>query len=590
MDLILKTLLNSEKFGKYIQNIKVNKLPVMLTGLTSVAKVQMMSATSFFTKRKIVYVTSNEIEAKKIYEDFLIFNENTTYFPKRDIKNFDTFAESKENLFERINVLNEINENKAEIIVTTIDAITQSMILPKNLYKHKLNIKIGDILDIVKIAERLVDLGYERQDLIDGSASFSIRGGIIDISLDKINGVRIELWGDEVESIRIFNILTQRSVSEVKNIIINPATEFILTRNLKEIGKDIENIKVTGNVLTNISDDLIDLKENKMKNKIEKYFKAFYPENGCFLNYLDDSYLIILDEVTKIKNRLENIIKDNELINKGLYEKGKYGIESLNLQLTYDKFLKTIEKEKNNNLIYLSEEDIKILDKQSMHAKRNGYSFNYREVNFFRNTLDLLFKEIEKSIKKNDIVILFIGDNEIAVIEMLENRNIKYQIIKKEKNNNNKENNNKNDNKYDLSLQKGIVNIYKSELSSGYYDKDLNILLISFIEIFTKRQRKTKVIDSYKKSEKIRYSDLKLGDYVVHRIYGIGRFLEIMRLNTLGITKDYIKIEYRGGDFLYVPTNALDNIRKYISKDGITPKLNKLRNKRLGESKNKSKK
>ena len=303
MDVILKTLLNSKKFGKYIKDIEENKLPTMLTGLTSVAKVQMMSATNLFTNKRIIYITSNEIEARKVLDDFLEFNKNTIYFPKRDIKNFDTFAESKDNLFERIDVLNKLMENDIEIIVTTIDAVTQGMILPDDLYKHKIDIKIGDNLDINKVAEDLVFLGYERQDLIDGSASFSVRGGIIDISLDKQKGVRIELWGDEVESIRKFNILTQRSVSEETNITIYPATEFVLTRNLKNIEQDISKINATGNILKNITDDLMDFKEKNYKNKIEKYFKTFYSEYGTFLHYLKDSDLIVLDESNKIKNR-----------------------------------------------------------------------------------------------------------------------------------------------------------------------------------------------------------------------------------------------------------------------------------------------
>lgn len=564
MNTILETLLNSKKFGSYIEDVKNDKFPLMLSGLTSLAKVQMMSATSLFTENKLIYIVANDIEAKKVLEDFRYFYKDTLYFPKRDIKNFDTFAESKENLFERIEVLHKITESKSNIIVTTIDAITQPMILPEDLYKNKLNIKVGDIIDISEIAQKLINLGYERQDLVDGMTSFSIRGGIIDISLEKNKGVRIELWGDEVESIRLFNILTQRSEKEQKNITIYPATEFVLSRSLSAIKEDISKISVSGKISSNVTDDLMDFSDGNYINKIEKYFKAFYPESGTFLSYISNKYLVVLDETNKLKNRLDNINKDNQLTIRSLYEKEKYGVESLEIQDTNKMFLNKLISGKYK-LIYLTQDDTVILDKQSMHAKRNGYSFNYREVNFFRNTLDIIFEEIKEALNKNSKVILLAGDSPKALLEMLDNRDIPYNVSGFD----NIEN-------YENNINQNTVLICKGGLSTGFYDEDLKVLLVSFKELFVTKQKSFKPIDSYKKAEKIRYADLQLGDYVVHRIHGIGRFIEIMKLTTVGITKDYIKIEYRGGDFLYVPTNALDNVRKYISKDGITPRLSKL--------------
>ena len=554
MDKLLDRLLNSNKFGNYIKDIKANKMPIMLSGLTSVAKVQMMSATSYFVDVPIVYVTTNEIEAKKAIEDFSFFTKDIAYFPKRDIKNFDTFAESKENLFERIEVLNLINENKLKVIVTTVDAITQPMIKKEDLYKKSLNINVGDTLDTSLIAEELVNLGYEKQDLIDGNASFSIRGGIIDISLKKNEGVRIELWGDEVESIRTFNILSQRSDKTLKNINIYPASEFVLSTSLKEVEKNISNIKVTGKILSHITDDLMDIKEGNYKNKIEKYFTKFYPNYVTFLNYIDNEYILAIDEISKIKNRLDGIVKDNQLIVRTLYEKEKYGIESLEIQKDFKAFSDLIE---NKKVVFLAQEDIPLLGKQSMHAKRNGYSFNYREVNFFRNSLDLIFEEIKGELAKNATIVLLSGGNNMMLSEMLETRDIKHIIN-------------------DGDIEESKVNVLDGKLSSGYYDEDLKLLLISFHELFGRKESKTRPVTQYKTAEKIRYADLEVGDYVVHRVHGIGRYVEIIKLTTLGITKDYIKIEYRGGDYLYVPTNSLDSIRKYISKDGIVPRLNKL--------------
>ncbi len=584
MDILLETLLNSKSFGNYIKDVKSKKLPIMLSGLNSVAKVQMMSATSLLAERPIVYVSANEIEARRVLKDFQSFNKEAVIFPKREIKNFDTFAESKENLFERVSVLNKLIEKKVDVIVTTIDAITQPMILPVDLYKNKINIKIDYSLDLSEIAEKLVALGYERQDLIDGSSSFSVRGGILDISLSEDRGVRIELWDDEVESIRIFNTLTQRSTEEIKSITIYPATEFVINRNLKEIEKDISGISATGKILSDITDDLMDFKDGKYRNKIEKYFSKFYPEYGTLLDYFTSDYLIVLDEANKIQDRIENINKDNKLVIRNLYEKNRYGNESLELQQSYQVFSEKIEKNNNNHLIYLCEQDIDILDKQSTHAKRNGYSFNYREVNFFRNSLDIVFEEITKSVKNKDYIFLLAGDNTESLKELLKEKDIDSDIIL-EKEGKNKKNLNID---IDISdIKRSIPYILNKELSSGYYNSDTKTLVIDFNQLFAKRKRKSRKSSEYKKSEKIRYSDLEVGDFVVHKIHGIGRFIEILKMTTLDITRDYIKIEYRGGDLLYVPTNSLDNVRKYISKDGIVPRLSRLGTKGWEKAQNK---
>ena len=150
------------------------------------------------------------MQVRKIRKDLKFFDDHIRTFPKRDIANFDYIAESKDILHERISNLNDIVGNQAPIIVTTIEAVMQKMISKKSLYKNLITIKVGDEIDLEGLKNKLIALGYERYDLIEGKGQFSVRGGIIDIATSKKTGIRIELWGDEIDSIRNFNIETRK--------------------------------------------------------------------------------------------------------------------------------------------------------------------------------------------------------------------------------------------------------------------------------------------------------------------------------------------------------------------------------------------
>ena len=160
----------------------------------------------FYSEKPICIVTYNEMQAKKLIKDLNYFGEDVYYFPKREIVTYDYIAESKDNLYLRINTLNNIYLNRAKIVVTTIEAVMQKIISKESLYKNVLNLKVGDNVDLDSIKNTLIKLGYERVEMADTRSTFSIRGGIIDIAITDKKGVRIELWGEEIDSIRYFEI------------------------------------------------------------------------------------------------------------------------------------------------------------------------------------------------------------------------------------------------------------------------------------------------------------------------------------------------------------------------------------------------
>ncbi len=478
MNEIVKILPNFKKFNDYINNVKAGTNPIMLSGLTDSGKAHFTYSTFFYVERPICIVTYNEIQARKLIKDLKYFTDKIEYFPKREILAYDYLAESKDIEHERINCLNSIYNKKAKIVVTTIEAASQEIIAKETLYKNIFEIKEKSSINIEEIKIKLNKLGYERKDIVESISEYSIRGGIIDIAISSKKGVRIELWGDEIDSIREFDIESQRSTDKIKKVKIYPSTEFVLENDQEEIIKNIiEKYGETGKT----QEDIEAIKQGDYLSKIDKYFNCFYTKRETIIDYIKNDYIIFLDEIGKIKNRSENILKDNDTVIKTLIEKKREVPEAILNLRDYIKFIKSI---KDVQTIYVEKQDIGFVDKQSMHAKRNGYSFSYREVNFFRSSMDLCVKEIQEAQRRKKTVIILTGNNNGKQLTNFLKQKPEINID-------------------DLLIEKG-------ELSSGFECFDFNLLVISAQEMFSSPNKRRRISTEFKQSETIIFSDLKL--------------------------------------------------------------------------------
>ena len=254
-----------------------------------------------------------------------------------------------------------------------------------------------------------------------------------------------------------------------------------------------------------------------------------------------------------------NVKKDTQNLIQNLIEKKRYVPQLLEKIEDYIEFL---DKIKNTQTIYLENKDIGFVDKQSMHAKRNGYSFSYREVNFFRSSMDLLFKEVQEGLGYGTTIAILCGTQS----------NIKRtKELLAEKINNPRQ------------LEKLIIT--EGSLTEGFECYDFNLLVISIEELFNTPKKRKRIPNQFKTGETIIFSDLKVGDYIVHRTNGVGQFIGINTIEAAGVTKDYIKIKYQDDGILYVPTSNLDNVKKYIGSGDGVPKLNKLGSKDWAKTK-----
>ena len=552
MKYLIQELENIQKFKEYISDVKNKISPIELSGLADVGKVQIISATREVVKRPILIITYNEIKAKKMLEDLKYFMKNIDYFPRREIVAYDYEVESKDIPYERIEVLNKIKENKTDIVITTVEALMQKMISKELLYKYVIQFKIGDTYDLETIKQNLILLGYERNDLVENKGQFSIRGGIVDIGLSEKQGIRIEFWGDEVDSIRYFNIASQRSTEMVQEVLIEPAHEFIV-ENIEDVCKKIEQ-------KYNEQSDIEMIRNGSYISKIDKYFNEFYEEQNTILDYINKNYIIFIDENSKIQARKNNIILDNNNLIKSLIEKEKFIPETIKNISGFEYDLK------NMQTIYLQESDL--------YTHQNRYEFRYRTINFFKSEIDIVIADIKTYINDNKKIIILGGTQNTCkkILNLLNDRQIPHKYAEKIEN-----------------VKNGEVIVTLGSISSGFECYDLKLVVINMSEGLEQVAKRKKSSNAFKEAQKVVYADLKPGDYVVHKSHGIGEFIGINTITADKVTKDYIKIKYKDEDILYVPTSSLDTVRKYIGTGDKEPRLNRLGSKEWENTKNRVK-
>ncbi len=573
MNQILGELGKSEKFTQLIKNIEKESSPVEISGLTDIGMLQMLASINAFSKKPMLLVTYNEIEAKKIYENIQYFADNIIRFPKKEIVTYDYIADSKDLPFERIEALNKITQNKNNIVIATIESLMQKLPSKETLYKNQLNFKVGQIHKVEDVKKQLIDLGYTRFELIDGRGQFSVRGGILDISLTTEIGIRIEFWGDEIDSIRTFNIVSQRSIKNLDKVSINPTHEYVLEGDISDVIKRLEKKHmVDKNHLDIIEHDIEQIRSGNYVSKIDKYFDIFYKKQETLLDYLKDEYIVIIEEENKIKAREHNIITDNINLIKLLLEKQKIVPQALEELETYDKIE---EKLKRKKIVYLEKYDntnIRNIEK---------FNFKYTDISYYKSEIENLFTDLKDWLKDKKNIYMLVDTKEKAtkLEKVLKEQDILVKIEEKL------------DKTIIVKSKERYVTISIGDIEKGFECNEIDQIVISANDLIEgKHKRKKKFHSDFNDGEKIVFADLKIGDYIVHSSYGIGIYIGVNTIKADGVVKDYIKLKYDKDAILYIPTNQMEMVRKYVAGDKLNPKLSKLGTKDWENTKTKVKK
>ena len=576
MNPLVKVLANSSNYMSLIKNIngeKQNKLSI--TGLTDSSKAWMVYAITQNTNKNSIVVCNNMFQVNKFIQDLKFYSNDTeiVYLPARSIQYYDIEAESKDIANQRMYAIERILSGKKNIVVTTIDALLVKM-FPNTRYKgEEFSVKVGDSIQINTLVEKLAKFGFERTENVEGKGQFAVRGGIIDVfCLNNDLPYRIEFFGDEVDSIRTFDQITQRSIDTVKKIDMSQVSENYVTKEkidavVSQLKEFVKDEKLNTELKENIKEDIEKIKEGALENLIDQYFNILVKRPENLLDYLKD-YNVFMDEPSKCKEKAKNIAYENIETIKVLAQREYIYMPFVNTYLSFEE----IETKLQNEMLSIYLERISI-DK-IVQRNRAVYNFSIKEANFYKSSLEVLNLDIERA-KDKAVLLVFPTDTRyMQVKNYLQDNKIHVEEVS---------------NIFALDdLETEKVYITKGIMSGGFYSDEFEILVIaepvSGVSTTTKRIRKTQ------NGQKINtYADLQEGDYVVHENHGIGIYRGVETIKVQDVQKDYIKIEYADKGMLYVPIAQLDCVGKYVCDDNAKPKINTLGSKEWTKTKTKVK-
>ena len=549
----LNSILNEDAgFRRICAAAQKCDLPAAVSGASRIHAAAITAALKDKVRGTRVVITADEAAATAIYEDLVSLKEEPLIFSPRDFAFGDIMGASREYEQKRIHTLSRLLDGAFSLLICPIEAAVQRTLPPMALRENSFILKSGDTLDLKELADKLIGAGYTRCDMVDGTGQFSVRGGIVDIfAANSLEPFRIELWGDEIDSISTFDTATQRRGEGVTSVTVTPACE-VLCDNDTLIELLTHHRDTTKGITDKYSQRLnrdIDLIRGGAQVNLDRYAPIIYGELCTVLDYIKDPLFILL-ESGNIEERLDRMrLLENEDI-KSAFEEGFLGKGCDTFTLTAAQFFARCEQ----GIIM----DSFARGKYPLIPK-SLIDLNWKRSSPWNGDVGVLVEDIEYILEKGGSAVVLAGQQRAARVlcSELNGRGINARVD------------------FDLSQIQSGVTVTEGGLSNGLELPDERFLLITYRHITGEKKKARKTPKNAKEIGSI--EELKKGDYVVHTAHGIGIFDGIHRITGGGVTKDYIKINYAKSDVLYVPVTQLDLVSKYIgSADNGEIKVHKL--------------
>lgn len=546
-----------------------------LSGCVDSQKLHMIYGLSERFRHKLI-VTYSDLRAKELYEDYQFYDRNVMLYPAKDLIFFQADIHGNRLTTERIKCLRRLSEGTPLTVITTFDALMTLQPPLETWSKWVLRLDKQTPVDERKLSAKLVELGYESAYQVEAPGQFSIRGGIVDIfDLTEENPYRIELWGDEIESIRSFDVLSQRSIEKLESVAVYPATELVLTR--KELTEGLARIREEGKKqaevlrqqkkteeahrievqVRELSETLLELGLSYNAVNLESYVRYFVPKPESFLACLSpEESCVFLDEPLRIKEHVDAVEFEfresmSHRAEKGLCLPGQ-------MDVLYP------AAEAAAKLGALRTVSLSAMESRNPLVKTDHkYAVQARSLSSYNNSFDALVKDLKAYKKKGYRILLLSGSRTRAKRLAEDLRELEISAFYTED--------------PMRELQPGEVMTCYGRVRKGFEYPLLKFMVIAESDIFGAEKKKKKKKKIYQGQKIQDFNDLKVGDFVVHESHGLGIYQGIEKVEVDHVTKDYMKISYRDGGVLYVLATGLDVIQKYASADaGAKPKLNKL--------------
>lgn len=560
-------LQGKEDIQSVVNGLKNGLKEQLIAGVSGSARSMLVSIVQQSVERPVLLITHQLVHAQELYDDLVEFigEENVHLYPVNELIASEIAVASPELRSQRIDALTQWSKRKNGILVAPIAAVKRILPPPDYWEKYQLPFTVGEEINIENYLASFVDMGYERVSMVTTPGEFSVRGGIIDIyPITEEHPIRVELFDNEVDSIRYFDADTQRSLTKEQSVIVQPASELLLTEEdllsaanrledgLQDTLSKMKNSEKKELLIETIEYDVDRLKNFERFQEMYKYIGYFYEKPASLLDYLPQDGIILLDEMNRIHETAVNLDKEeaewySSLLEAGkMIQKGKFSYDWESVwsrmhqpRLYMSVFLRHIPNTNPQNIVNLSSRPM-----QEFHG----------QMHLFKN-------ELKRWEKGGFSVIVFAPSEQRAekIHSIFQDYEIEAEVAKK----------------LNLPVQKPAIVV--GQLSSGIELPMHKLVIITENELFKKRIKRQRKRQKISNAERIKsYQELKVGDYVVHTNHGVGKYLGIETLEINGLHKDFMLIRYSGDDKLYVPIDQIDLVQKYVGSEGKEPKLYKL--------------
>ncbi len=468
--------------------------------------------------QSILFVTTNLHEAGKIYNALTHHTDQVWFFPMDDFLTSEAIAISPEFKTSRLETINNLLTGKPSIVITNLMGYLRFLPSKQNFKDSYLELETGHDYQLDDLVTKLFKLGYKRETTVNMTGELAVRGFVLDVfPLNSENPLRLEFWGDTLDSLKTFNVDTQRTMKDLKKITIYPNTEFLIDEDTFDIPyRDLYKYTEVTNIAGYMNEPLV----------------VFDDYHNLLTNYE-----ILTDE----------IINYNQSVERAKDTKYMHELTALNPKETL--FFETFVN--YNNV-------------------KNTQFYQCQEIEYFPKTVEGINNRLKKYLKSGKYVVICL-DSRYQINKLIDNLANNQIIYTNES-----------------KLFLGKINVLVKNLNSGF--ETSKYIVITKRELFNQNEE-SHYHTKFRYGSRIKdITKLEIGDYVVHGTHGIGRYLGIRTMNKNGVPKDYLTVEYREQDKLYIPVEKLDLITKYSGKEGATPKLNKLGSHEWAKTKAKARK
>ncbi|WP_423773838.1 transcription-repair coupling factor [Aneurinibacillus aneurinilyticus] len=559
-----------DEFEAIVDSYKRGLREQLASGLSNSARQVFYAALYQTMARPLVIVTHNMFQAQKIYDDMnqLLPSDEVWLYPANEMVLSEVSISSPETLSQRIEVLNALAAGKRGVLVVPYAGVRRTVIPVDEWKRAQYPLAIGEEIVLENFLEKMIALGYERVEMVETRGEISVRGGIIDIfPVYMSHPVRIELFDTEVDSIRTFDISNQRSIENLQEILIGPTREVFggqeifmqaaekLEQHMNATLPKVKAAQVKELIVEKVGWEIEQLRQGHSFTGIYKYISFLYSSQQTLIDYLKEKPLVLIDEPSRIVEAAAQLDKDEAEWKTALVQEGEF-LPDIDLSHS----LENIIAPKKWPILHTS----LFLRQVPKTNPQNIVNFNCKAMQNFHGQMNVLKTEIERWKKSNAVVVFCAADEERArrMERVFHDYDIEVDIV--------------------LSPDKALVSsrpvITIGNLQSGFEIPMQHLVVVTESEVFTQKQRKaSKTRKNISNAERIKsYTELQVGDYVVHVNHGIGKYLGIDTLEINGIHKDYLHVKYAGNDKLYVPIEQIDQVQKYVGSEEKEPKVYKL--------------